>query len=465
MNLLQTDAYKLLHKDQYPDNTETIYSHLTPRGTNIPELKSVVVFGQQRFAQKLIQDFDLYFFNLDELQIDELLEDFSLTVRQLFNYDKYDTNHWKKLWEKGFLPLNIHSIEEGSVLPFRVPILTIYNTDKDFFWLTNYIETRILNNIWTPMSASTIAYSFKKMLKKFAEETDSEFTDIQIQASDFSLRGAEGMEAGEMFGMGHLTSFISTSNLQSITGLMKYYDWKPEYGNSIPSTEHSILMVNGRKNELKTIEDLLLKYPTGKISILIDTWDYFSALEEYLPKLKEKILSREGKVFIRPDSGVSFKVILAALNKLEELFGSTKTLEGYKKLNPKVGIIYGEGVSLKIAKKILNKIKENGYSSSNLTFGIGSKMYQALSRDTLGLAYKTSYAKINGAEKSVQKLSTEFKKSPKGLIFVDKNFKMIENVAWDKFNSINNILKPLIINGKIIRKETFEKIKERIWQK
>lgn len=465
MNLLQADAYKLLHKDQYPNKTETIYSHLTPRGTNVPEIESIVVFGQQRFAKKLIHDFNLYFFDLDESQVNKLLETFSFTVKQLFNYDKYNVEHWKKLWKLGYLPLNINSIEEGTVVPFRVPILTVYNTDKEFAWLTNYIETFILNNMWVTISAATTAYSLRNIFNKYAEETDSNFSKTEMQASDFSLRGVEGMEAGEMFGMGHLTSFKSTSNLQSVTGLMKYYNWKNDFANSVPATEHSIFMINGKKNELQTIETLMDKYPKGKISILLDTWDYFYALDNFLPKLKEKILSRQGQVLIRPDSGDPEKVIIATLKKLDNIFGSSMTPQGYKKLNSKVGVIYGEGISLRIAEELLEVIKKYGFATSNLTFGIGSKMYQSLSRDTLGIAYKTSYVVIDGEEKNVQKLSTEFKTSPKGLIFIDKKFKMIEKVSWKIFNSKQNMLKPLIEKGELIKEETFEKIKQRLWQK
>lgn len=465
MNMLQADEYKLLHKDQYPVNTEIIYSHLIPRGSNDPNIDKVVVFGTQRLVKRIINDFNSYFFELDESQVDKLLVTFSMIAKDLFNINEYDVIHWKRLWELGYLPISINAIEEGTVIPFRVPVFTIYNTHKDFAWLINYLETLLLNNFWPAITSATKSYTLRNIMQKWYDLTDSNDNSISLRAVDFSLRGSSGMEAGEMNGLGHLLSFVSTSNLQAISSLYSYYGYDKEIFNSIPATEHSVMMVNSQEKELETIETLLDKYEGQFVSIVLDTWNYSNALEEYLPKLKHKILNRKGKLLIRPDSGDREEVVLLGLKKLEELFGTTINKDGYKILHPKVGIIFGEGISLQTANSLLEAIANEGYASSNIVLGVGSKMYGNMSRDTLGIAFKSSYAKIGNEERKIQKLSTEFKSSPKGLLKVDKDFNLIQDVNWDEVNSDSNMLKLLVKEGKIIRETTFRNIKERLWKK
>lgn len=44
-------------------------------------------------------------------------------------------------------------------------------------------------------------------------------------------------------------------------------------------------------------------YPSGIVSIVSDTYDLWQVCTDFLPRLKEKIAARDGKVVIRPDSG------------------------------------------------------------------------------------------------------------------------------------------------------------------
>ena len=50
-------------------------------------------------------------------------------------------------------------------------------------------------------------------------------------------------------------------------------------------------------------------YPSGIFSVISDTLDYWRFISEYIPRLKDDIMSRDGKVVVRPDTGNPVDVI------------------------------------------------------------------------------------------------------------------------------------------------------------
>jgi hypothetical protein len=82
----------------------------------------------------------------------------------------------------------------------------------------------------------------------------------------------------------------------------RYYHANLNCGGSIPATEHSVMCAGQKQNELDTFDRLLTKvYPNGPVSIVSDTYDIWSVLTSFVPKLKNKILKRSGNTVIRPD--------------------------------------------------------------------------------------------------------------------------------------------------------------------
>ncbi|RYE18044.1 MAG: nicotinate phosphoribosyltransferase, partial [Sphingobacteriaceae bacterium] len=211
--------------------------------------------------------------------------------------------------------------------------------------------------------------------------------------------------------MSHLIHFEGTDTIPCIPLIKKYYG--VPYGKSIGSTiagsEHSVMCSFGKDSEYSAYERILEIYPSGNVSIVSDTYDYWKVITDYLPKLREPILARSGKVIIRPDSGDPELILLGdpnaipdsaenlgTLRMIDQIFGSTLNVKGYKMLCPSIGIIYGDGMYPERIKRIMERCIQQGYATSNLHFGIGGILLQSHSRDDLGFAFKASSVTIHG---------------------------------------------------------------------
>jgi nicotinamide phosphoribosyltransferase len=93
-------------------------------------------------------------------------------------------------------------------------------------------------------------------------------------------------------------------------------------------------------------------------------------------------------------------------------------------MNPKIGAIYGDSITLNRQKSILNLLERKGFSSSNVVLGVGSYSYQMVTRDTHGHAMKATAACVDGKYIDIfkdPKTDDGIKKSAKGLM----------KVTWD----------------------------------
>jgi nicotinamide phosphoribosyltransferase len=203
------------------------------------------------------------------------------------------------------------------------------------------------------------------------------------------------------------------------------------------------MCAGGKDTEMETYRRLICDvYPSGIVSIVSDTWDYWNVLTNIAPTLKAEILNRKpgtqglAKIVFRGDSGNPKKIICGdpeapkgspankgSLQLLWETFGGTVNSKGYKELNPRVGLIYGDSITLDRASDILQTLKEQGWASTNVVFGVGSYTYQYHTRDTFGIAMKTTWVNIDGESQEVMKdpvTDRGTKKSAKGLLRVEK---------------------------------------------
>ena len=133
--LLLTDGYKTGHHQQYPEGTTLVYSNFTPRSLkHAPKhCNEIVSFGQQMVMEIIHEAFEKEFFHQPkELVCGEMKRELSMYL----NTD-YDVSHFEALWDLQYLPIKVKAIEEGTVVPAKVPVLTIYNTIPEFYWITN----------------------------------------------------------------------------------------------------------------------------------------------------------------------------------------------------------------------------------------------------------------------------------------------------------------------------------------
>ncbi len=454
--LHQIDFYKSDHRSQYPEDAELVHSNFTPRSDKhaprVPGVDNrIIVAGTQYFIMWMLQDVWVNgFFRQPK---DKVIARYARRLNNALGASKKVTlEHVEALHDLGFLPISIRALNEGEAVKAGVPTVFVETTilDKKFNWLTNYFETIFSNMNWKPSTSATTAYKYKQLLARYAKETGY-VGGIQFQAHDFSFRGMNGPHDAAMSGIGHLFSFWGTDTVPAIDLLEDYYGAdsdKEPVGMSVAATEHSVMCMGGCKpgEEFNTFKRLITEvYPNGFVSIVSDTWDYWQVLTDYLPRLKPEIMARNGgafgdRVVIRPDSGDPVKIIVGdpdavpgtpqfkgSIELLWETFGGTLTEKGYKLLDPHIGLIYGDGITLDRAYRILEGLKQKGFASGNVVFGVGSYTYTYTTRDTYGYAIKATAGQIGGQEVQIFKdPKTDgtvggMKKSAKGYVAVTRN--------------------------------------------
>ena len=476
--LLLTDGYKLGHREQYPQGTTLVYSNWTPRKSRIAGVDNVVFFGLQYFIKEyLIKQFNEHFFNLPK---QDVVSEYKRYVDHYLGID-YDISHIEELHDLGYLPIEIKALPEGTEVPIRVPMFTLVNTKPEFFWLTNYLETLLSNIIWQPCTSATIANQYQKILMSFAQQTDRDNTGfITWQGHDFSMRGMSGTESSILSGMGHALSFSGSDTLPVAKAFEMYYKadvTKELVIGSVNATEHSVMCAGSKDDEIGTFRRLLKTYPSGILSVVSDTWDLWKVLTEYLPKLREEILERDGKLVIRPDSGDPVDIIcgcdhnnpIVAKGVIELLwdeFGGTINDQGFKVLHPKIGAIYGDSITIERATQICERLKEKGFASTNVVLGIGSFTYQYNTRDTFGFAMKATYVEVNGEGREIFKdpiTDDGTKKSAKGLISIYKDGEtLMFKDQVSKEEEKQGLFRTVFKDGKLLIEEELSTIRQRL---
>lgn len=448
--LLLSDSYKVSHYKQYPEKTEVVYSYFESRGGEFPKTK---FFGLQYFIKKYL---------VGEVVTEEKIEEAKEIYSQHFNNpDLFYEEGWRYILEhhQGRLPVKIKAVPEGTLVENHNVLMTIENTDPKCFWLTNYLET-LLVQVWYPTTVATQSYYIREMIKKALEET-GDVSGIDFKLHDFGFRGVSSVESAGLGGAAHLTNFMGTDTVAGLVMANKYYN-AGVVGYNIPASEHSTITSWGKDNEDKAMENMLDSYPTGLVACVSDSYDIYNACKNiWGDKLKDKILNRDGCLVIRPDSGNPEIVIENLLNILADRFGYSINDKGYRVLNEKVRLIQGDGVNYNSIKSILLMMKQEKWSADNIAFGMGGALLQQLNRDTQKFAFKCSAIKINGEWKPVWKdpVTDKGKMSKKGrlaLVEVDQNS---YSTVPKEISGKPDLLKTVFKNGKIMKEYDWNEIK------
>lgn len=488
--MLLADFYKVGHVSQYPSDVTQVWSNWTPRSSRVEGQASVVHFGLQYFIKDyMVRRFDQGFFGQP---LSTVLDSYVAVVRECLGVREPKTDHIAWLHTLGYLPIDIYSIPEGFSTALGVPSLVITNTLPEAYWLPNYFETMLSMVLWKPSTSATTAQRFRKICTKWAKKAgEKDLSFINWQCHDFSMRGMSGLEDAILSGMGHLTSFSGTDSIPAILAAREYYGADLNCGGSVPATEHSVMCAGGKDDEFETFRRLICDiYPTGIVSIVSDTWDLWKVLTDYIPRLKDVILARDGKIVIRPDSGDPIKIICGdclsknpeikdgVIRLLAKALGTSRGGGDLAMIN-NAGAIYGDSINEERAEAILSGLFDMGASPFNQVFGVGSYTYEYRTRDTYGFAMKATAVTRSGKlvpifKDPVTGSADTPKKSLKGIPAVyrthisteaDPEYFVMDGMNPQDLN--NCAFQKVYSNGKLLIDTSFETIRQRVraWER
>jgi nicotinamide phosphoribosyltransferase len=465
----------------YPEGLEHVESNYTNRKSRVEGINHVVQFGLQAWLKDLTEAYERFFAASKE----EVIEDYRKNT-ETFVSPGFTLAHVEALHDLGYLPVEFSAMAEGSLVPIGVPSILIKSTHKDFAWLVNYLESDLSAGIWHPSTVATLAWKLRRTFEEAAIETGGALEAVDWQCHDFSYRGQVNREAAMASGAAHLLSFTGSDGVPSVPWINYYYPGENGLiAASVPATEHSVMCAGGKEEEIETFRRLLKQFPTGILSVVSDTWDFYKVLTEYLPELKDEIMARDGKLVIRPDSGDPADIICGtgvpanahtededwntpetkgAIEILAEIFGTTENEAGFKELDSHIGLIYGDGMFEARIRDINTRLALKGFASIVWVAGIGSYSYQMVTRDTFGSAVKATFVIVNGEGRNIQKdpkTDDGTKKSATGRLAVLSQANgvpyLVQQATDDQI--ANSLLKPVWRNGKFIKKFAFVEVR------
>jgi nicotinamide phosphoribosyltransferase len=444
--ILNTDSYKTSHYLQYPPGTEHVFSYVESRGGDYP---STVFFGLQAILKA---EFQTPITPADIDEAEELLRAHGMP---------FNRAGWQRIVDVhgGFLPLEVRAVAEGSVVPTHQPLMTVVNTDPQLPWVTSYAETALLR-VWYPITVATISWHVRQIIKAALERTaDDPMAELPFKLHDFGARGVSSEQSAALGGLAHLVSFQGSDTLSAIVGARRWYH-EPMAGFSIPAAEHSTITSWGREHETDAYANMVAQFgkPGGIYAVVSDSYDLYAAIEQLWGEaLKQRVIDSGATLVVRPDSGDPVTVVARTLQLLAQRFGTTTNGKGFKVLNT-VRVIQGDGVNPVSIAAILERITADGFSASNLAFGMGGALLQHLNRDTQKFAYKTSAARVGSEWRDVFKdpVTDTGKRSKKGLLGLARDEAGYKTVAVDgeRFAPLEggeNLLVPVFRNGKLLR--------------
>jgi nicotinamide phosphoribosyltransferase len=262
---------------------------------------------------------------------------------------------------------------------------------------------------------------------------------------------------------------MGTDTISGIRAAQQFYGPSNEmFGFSIPASEHSTMTILGPAGEVQQFERMIDKFgkPNSMFACVSDSYSIYDACKSWGTTLKDKLIKSGATLVVRPDSGNPVEVSLETIKTLEKYFGSKINEKGYKVLNT-VRVIYGDGINYQSINEILVNITNAGYSSDNISFGMGGALLQGINRDTLRFAMKASWAQINGEEYEVYKQPSGdiTKASKKGKV---KSYKSNIMSGWISTATPPDILSsewvPMMTtvfeNGVLLKSYSFDEVRK-----
>ena len=454
--IIDTDSYKVSHWLQFPPQTTRSFYYLESRGAE-RNWTETVFFG----LQYILQNYFAKPFTLAEIE-----EAKEVTTAHGLTFNEAG---WKRLVVKhgGRLPLRIRAVPEGAVVLLKNVLLTVETTDDEFFWLGSWFETQLMR-IWYPITVATQSFYVKGDIYRFLQETaDDANAEILFKLHDFGSRGVSSQESAAIGGAAHLVNFLGSDTMAALMLLRKFYHAEMA-GFSIPAAEHSTITSWGRDGETEAYRNMLKNFakPNTVLAVVSDSWNIYHAVEKIWGEtLRQEVIDSGATVVIRPDSGDPVEVVTKVARILGEKFGTTTNSKGYKVLK-NVRIIQGDGVNENSIREILESLKTEGFSASNIAFGMGGALLQKVNRDTLEFAYKCSAIVANNEliEVYKQPITDSGKNSKRGRLDLIKDengaYKTVKLEALGE-SAPHSVLQKVFENGEILIDDNLEAIRER----
>ena len=164
--------------------------------------------------------------------------------------------------------------------------------------------------------------------------------------------------------------------------------------------------------------------------------------------------------------------VKGVIELLWEIFGGTINEQGYKVLDPHIGAIYGDSITLDRQIQIYERLEAKGFAATNIVLGVGSFTYQMNTRDTLGFAAKGAWFEV----KTIDEVGIETyhsydiykdpvtddgtKKSLKGLICVTEDHEVLTQCTWEQ--EAQGILQTIYEEGRFDNQTSLTEIRERL---
>jgi len=433
-----TDSYKLSHIPQYVKGADKMISYFESRGGEFDRTMNIgaELLCKEYLLQRLTQEqVDNMIAWATEHMNGNMVDDLKIALEAVVNE------------LGGRLPIRIRNAKEGLMIPKHNVILTIETTiaDPRFFSLVSYFETKLVR-VWSPMTVGTTSWYVRKAIYEALElSADDPDAEIPFKFHDFGSRGVGGMEVAAFAGLAHLVSSMGTDTTVAIQAVEFAYGMKMA-GYSIPASEHSTTTSHGREHEIDLITQMFDAYakPGAIFATVIDSYDAINFIREYAPLFKQRLIESEALWVFRPDSGDPIKTPVQVVRELEKVFGTTTNTKGYKVLN-NVRVIQGDGISPPQVTEILNELMKNGYSASNMAFGMGGGLLQKNNRDTHKFALKCSAIRVNGEWQDVYKDPSVY----------DENWNKVETASFkaSKAGRLELMYNPITGEYKTMRRE------------
>jgi nicotinamide phosphoribosyltransferase len=455
--ILAVDSYKLSHAAAYPSDVDGMFSYIEAR-TSAKHM--IVPFGLQMWMKKF-------------LTVPITMQDIEEAI--LFakpHGEPFDPAPWIYLLQtyRGYLPVVIRAVPEGTPVPAGNVLVTIQCTDPKLFWLSSYLETVLQRAVWYPTTVASMDYEIKKDIAHFYRISGANMPMVSFALHDFGGRGVTCAEQAEIGGAAHLVNFMGSDTIEGIRAANYYYS-NQMAGYSVPATERSIECSFGSSaaEEEEYLRHVLNTYakPGKIVSIVIDGYDVFRCAEMLCTTFKDQIIASGAKVVFRPDSGDMMEIVPRILNLQCAAFGYTMTTNGYKKIN-NVGLLQGDGIDHMTIRSLLGKILAMGYSADNIVFGSGGALLQKVNRDTYKFAQKASAVRKGGKWVGISKnpITDPGKRSKEGLLTLIRS-KMTGEYMTGEYGKVNageynDVMQTVYAGGgKLLNTTTLDEVRAR----